>query len=386
MEPPLTPHSPSASTAHDLRRPESDNDAVSVATPGGDNCRKRLYIPSLDGVRAISFLLVFLSHAGLDSIVPGGFGVTVFFFLSGFLITSLLRDEYARTGGVDLRRFYYRRMLRIWPPMYLTIGIIFLLCKFHVFDLPTPQCEPLIYQALHLANYYDMFGHGTPMPGTGILWSLAVEEHFYLFWPAVFLYLHARYSRIRVSCMLAGTCAIVLIWRCSLVWVLQASEWRTYAATDTRIDSILFGCILALWRNPVLDGAWPVSRGKRLAMLIASATLLLSCFVIRNPAFRETLRYTLQGVALMPIFWLAVEDSRTPTFSWLNTPWIGFFGILTYSMYLSHFFLLEVIAISTPWHPLTVGVTAAVLTFLYAFAMHRCVERPLAVLRKQLHT
>src|ERR1041385_111615 len=74
------------------------------------------HIPSLDGVRAVSFLIVFLAHAGLEKWVPGYFGLTVFFFLSGYLITTLLRMEYDKSGTISLRDFYFRRVLRIFPP------------------------------------------------------------------------------------------------------------------------------------------------------------------------------------------------------------------------------------------------------------------------------
>src|SRR5687768_15370495 len=89
-------------------------------------------IPSLDGIRAVSFLIVFLSHAGLEHIIPGGFGVTVFFFLSGYLITTLLRMEAQKTGGIDLRGFYVRRVFRIFPPFYLFLALFALLHLVHV--------------------------------------------------------------------------------------------------------------------------------------------------------------------------------------------------------------------------------------------------------------
>src|SRR5580700_8795245 len=79
------------------------------------------HIPSLDGLRTVSFLIVFLSHSGLLNIVPGGFGVTVFFYLSGFLITTLMRVERQKTGTVNVRHFYLRRALRILPPFYLVL-------------------------------------------------------------------------------------------------------------------------------------------------------------------------------------------------------------------------------------------------------------------------
>ena len=79
------------------------------------------YLPQLDGVRALAILIVFAAHCGYSHVVPGGFVVTVFFFLSGYLITTLLRIERARAGGVSLSAFYLRRSLRILPPLYLTL-------------------------------------------------------------------------------------------------------------------------------------------------------------------------------------------------------------------------------------------------------------------------
>src|SRR6185437_16099343 len=86
-----------------------------------------LYIPSLDGIRALSFFLVFFSHAGLGDLVPGGFGVSVFFLLSGFLITTLLRLEFARNKRISLSHFYLRRVLRILPPLYVTLALAIIL-------------------------------------------------------------------------------------------------------------------------------------------------------------------------------------------------------------------------------------------------------------------
>ncbi len=90
--------------------------APSLATSG----KPSFHIPSLDGVRALAFLAVFLCHAGLDRIFPGGFAVTVFFFLSGYLITTLLRREFEKTGTISFGKFYYRRALRIFPPLFRT--------------------------------------------------------------------------------------------------------------------------------------------------------------------------------------------------------------------------------------------------------------------------
>jgi peptidoglycan/LPS O-acetylase OafA/YrhL len=84
-------------------------------------------IPSLDGIRAVSVLIVVLSHVGLGHVVPGGLGVTIFFFLSGYLITTLLLQEHARNGSIHVGRFYIRRFLRLAPPLMITLAVAYAL-------------------------------------------------------------------------------------------------------------------------------------------------------------------------------------------------------------------------------------------------------------------
>ena len=95
--------------------------------------KSKTYIPGLDGIRAIAFLLVYVAHTGLGVLIPGGLGVTIFFFLSGYLITTLLRMESERTGTISISRFYLRRTLRIFPPMYVTLVVWLVLTSIHVF-------------------------------------------------------------------------------------------------------------------------------------------------------------------------------------------------------------------------------------------------------------
>jgi peptidoglycan/LPS O-acetylase OafA/YrhL len=94
----------------------------------------KFYIPSLDGMRTIAFLMVFLSHAGAAHIVPGGFGVTVFFFLSGYLITTLLRREYEKNQFINFKHFYLRRIVRIWPSFYLVLFLATILTLIGVLE------------------------------------------------------------------------------------------------------------------------------------------------------------------------------------------------------------------------------------------------------------
>lgn len=346
------------------------------------------HIASLDGIRACAVMLVFVAHAGLKGKVPGEFGVTVFFFLSGYLITTLLRVEHDQTGWISFRAFYLRRVLRIFPPFYLALGAATVLWL--VGGLPGPpfRLDGLLAQGLFLTNYYIVLhgwwdGHA---PGTWIFWSLAVEEHFYLAFPLVYLLLlkFVR-GRGRQALVLAGLCAAVLAWRLVLVLALGAGKDRTYVATDTRIDSILFGCILGVFANPVLDRA-RVGDGVLRYVLVPLALLgLAASFVIRDPRFQETTAYTVQGICLFPLFIAAVRSASWGPFRLLNLGWVKFVGVLSYSIYLVHPAVLWGV---DRWAHSLPGLAQALLglaiTLAIAYGIYLAVEKPAARLRRRL--
>jgi peptidoglycan/LPS O-acetylase OafA/YrhL len=342
------------------------------------------HIPTLDGIRAVSFAIVFLAHAGLGSQIPGGFGVTVFFFLSGYLIATLLRQEIETTGTVHFRNFYLRRVLRILPPFYLTLAAAVCLTLLGI--LPGRlQLMPTLSQFLHFANYWQVWRGGDGQPaGTAVYWSLAVEEHFYLIFPWLYLALFRFSSNTRAIAILL-LCGVVLCWRCYLILHLGAPEERTYVATDARFDSLLFGCLLASWSNPALDRPnEPAGLLWKWLLLPISVGLLLLSFLWRSEEFRATLRYTLQGLALIPIFVVGIREPRWGPFRWLNLRWVRFAGTLSYSLYLVHQAVLFALGRWLPAGELTRGALGLGLSWLLALAMHRYVELPSARLRKRL--
>lgn len=344
------------------------------------------YIPSLDGIRALAVLLVFCAHAGLNERVPGNFGVTVFFFLSGYLITTLMRIEFGRTGTVSLKAFYLRRALRIFPPMYIVLAGASLLTLGGLLE-GSVRLDAVVPQALHLSNYYIILNGWWDgrAPGTWILWSLAVEEHFYLAFPLLYLVL-LRFvrGRARQALILFGLCGIVLAWRMALVLLLHAEKDRTYVATDTRVDSILFGCALAVFGNPVLDSTRISDRTWKYVLLPLGAAGLLVSFVVRDAWFQETARYSLQGISLLPLFVTAIRFPSWAMFRVLNVGPIKFVGVLSYSIYLLHPTVLFGTEQWTSWHPVAKGLFGLSLTLVLAFCIYRFVELPCARLRKRL--
>jgi peptidoglycan/LPS O-acetylase OafA/YrhL len=340
----------------------------------------------LDGLRAVSFFIVFIAHSGLEFIVPGGFGVTVFFFLSGFLITTLLRLEYERTGTVSLSGFYLRRALRILPPFYLVLAVANALTILRL--LPGwLERGPVIAQVLHYSNYWFAFhGYGGAAAGTVVYWSLAVEEHFYLLFPLMFLLMRSSgVSGRSQGVLLWAMCAAICLWRCVLVLHHGVDPDRTYLASDTRFDSILFGCALAVAMNPVVDRPKGSERLWKMVLFPAGMLLLLATFLYRAPWFRETVRYTLQGVGLTPLFVAAVRYPRWAPFRVLNLRFVAFVGVLSYSLYLVHQMVLYGTTFQLPaWHPAVRSVLALAISFALALLTYRYVEKPCAKLRKRL--
>jgi peptidoglycan/LPS O-acetylase OafA/YrhL len=360
--------------------------AEPIAVPGGRPPRPVAHIPSLDGLRAVSFLIVFWAHAGLPFVlkIPGGFGVTVFFFLSGFLITTLIRTEEQTTGSVSIRNFYLRRALRILPPFYIVLGLAVLATQTGL--LPGPLDPTALFaQVAHFANYWFIFKGTAGVPvGTVPYWSLAVEEHFYLVFPLLYLVLTRYLSRQRLGATLWLLCAAVCLWRCVLVFGFDSWEERTYMGSDTRFDSILFGCALAVSMNPMLDR--PIGRPAlwKWGLLPAGLALLLVGFTYRAPWFRETIRYSIQGLGLVPVFVTAIRFPEWLPFRLLNARWVAFVGTLSYTLYLTH--QVTLVGVHTWFRGLDVPTASAIalaLSFAISLLIYQFVEKPCAQLRKR---
>lgn len=355
-------------------------------------------IPSLNGIRAFSVIIVLLSHAGFERLVPGGLGVTIFFFLSGFLITTLMLREHMRFGSIDIPAFYLRRFYRLIPPLLVTLAIAYGLTYVGVLaGNITP--EGILVQLFYFANYFEIFFDGsTKIPaGTGVLWSLAVEEHFYIIFPLVmslaFLLRLTSRSKLFIAVAL---CVAILLWRIYLVYELDVPASRTYYGSDTRFDSILYGCVLAFaiatWGSQDDDNRTRLSWREH--TLLAGGLLLLSTtFIIRDPQFRETFRYSLQGLALIPIFHLAVKRPESWPFRILGNRFLVRLGLYSYSIYLIHRVFIVALFDNVPLlaaHPTLLALASFVLSIIFAASVDRYVDhyfrRRRAQMRRAPHT
>jgi peptidoglycan/LPS O-acetylase OafA/YrhL len=346
-------------------------------------------IPSLDGIRAISVLIVVLGHSGFDALMPGGLGVTIFFFLSGYLISTLMLAEHKRAGKINISRFYARRILRLMPSLFVSLAIAYGLTYAGLLPGGITN-KGLAAQLLYFANYYGLyFDPGNTIPdGTGILWSLAVEEHFYIFYPLFMTLLLGIAFRPRTIVTLLGIgCLVVLAWRIHLVQAPNFMSDRTYYASDTRIDSIIYGCMLAFIINfkAQLHRAPTMSVCQWVVLATAVATLLLT-LLYRDPTFRETIRYSLQGLALMPLFYFAVRFSNNQPFRHLNSPLAITLGTFSYAIYLIHYVVIKLIAANAPAiaaKSFILFPTALLISIAFAAAVDRFVDSYFRQLRRK---
>ena len=204
------------------------------------------YEPAFDGLRALAIIFVFLVHAW-ESAFPGGWaGVDIFFVLSGYLITTLLTNELSETGTIDYRNFYIRRVLRLWPAFAVFLLVVVLEMSVRAPNIWSFGAVGL--SAVYLMNWNRAFVWWS-QHNLGHTWSLAMEEQFYLLWPALLVFI---FSRRAICCVLAMIIAMVT-WRCFLA-LDGADPERTYNGFDTHGDALLIGCLLALLvrRNPDL--------------------------------------------------------------------------------------------------------------------------------------
>lgn len=197
------------------------------------------YMPALDGLRAVAVGLVIADHARVPFLPGGGnVGVTLFFVLSGFLITSLLVAERRREGRVNLLGFYRRRAVRLLPALAFMLAI--------VVPLAYVLWSPSILTAaaavgLYVGNW--SFAGGFDMGPLVHTWSLAIEEQFYIVWPLILLPLLA-WSRRGLIVVTVGLIAAIVAWR---VILADDAPWpRLWGGTDVRADALLVGCLLAV--------------------------------------------------------------------------------------------------------------------------------------------
>ncbi len=344
------------------------------------------YMPGIDALRAIAVLAVFFYHAGVGW-MPGGFlGVDVFFVISGYLITSLLLSEYRRGGHIKLGKFWLRRAQRLLPAVGVFIAVTMIVAAIVEPDRINELRGDAVASLLYFANWHFIFSHQSYFEQFQTpslfrhLWSLSVEEQFYLFWPLIFAAGMSLFGRRRLIIgVLAGALGSVV-----LAWVLfhpGADTSRVYYGTDTHAVGLLGGVALALawspwglrrgspgrWSGPALDAAGVIALGYIVLSFLHVHDYDLSLY---HGGYLVLAIFTSALIAV-----LAHPAARLGTL--LARPPMVWLGLRSYSFYLWHWpvlVLTPVIGVALPKGVLIPLQLAAVLAL--ADLSYRCVELP----------
>jgi peptidoglycan/LPS O-acetylase OafA/YrhL len=340
--------------------------------------------PALDGMRGVGILAVMVVHLGDPHLLPGGgLAVDVFFVISGFLITSILLGEEAKSGRVRCGMFYMRRALRLFPALAVVLAVvtgIALLDRGALWSRPTLAGLPFIVG--YVGNWFRAFSSGVlPLGALGQTWSLAVEEQFYLVWPLVFVLAFSRLrDRRKAAIILASIAAVVMAYRV----VALAHGWsvgRISNGTDTHCDGLLVGCALAEWLSVSQPsaGARHVSRYLSIVGLIALATMVLA---VKSPRVLAGAGYPVAELATAAILWNQVTRPMPAFARVLTSDPLRWVGRRSYGLYLWHYPIYIIVAggvgVAPREWPLVI-----ILSFAAAAVSFRYVEEPF--LRRKQH-
>ena len=233
------------------RAPANKADHASAAAEQTSARPKSRYIPALDGLRTLAVVAVVLYHLNLTWAQGGLLGVTIFFVLSGYLITRLLLNEVAKTGRIDLKSFWIRRIRRLFPAVVTVVVVTCALCTIFNHVMLTKMRPDILPSLLFFNNWWQIAQDvsyfnalGDPSPLTHF-WSLAIEEQFYLIWPPLLFAMVSMHvskpNTRRVVLALAAVSALAMM----VLYNPAADPSRVYYGTDTRVFSLLLGAWMA---------------------------------------------------------------------------------------------------------------------------------------------
>jgi peptidoglycan/LPS O-acetylase OafA/YrhL len=362
-------------------------EVLSEVAPVKAPASRRFYQPELDGLRFYAFLGVFVCHTlpfeasfyhGLHlpmswlwgaTVKAGAAGVDLFFALSAFLITSLLLREREETGDISLKHFYFRRILRIWPLYFLVIGLGLVLSH-----TMANQHLPWYYVAGYLlfAGNWVHAVFGRPESIAFPLWTVSIEEQFYLIWPLLVKRLERR------GLIVAGVVIFLLATVCRIGFVLAGvSGGYIYYGSTARCDSIALGILIALFADRLPE----LTRTARLLLVSGGLVgwIAASAWLTDQPgaiSMREVPGRLIIALAAGAMLYGCLY-SRSKL---LTGAWVVELGKVSYGLYLLH--LTGLLLAKSVLHPISGTALLAtkavgfVLTLLLAFASYRWVESP----------
>ena len=355
---------------------------------------KSKYLPSIDSLRALAVLAVIIYHVDVNYL-PGGFlGVDLFFVLSGYLISSLIIKEYRKTGSLNLYNFYIRRARRLLPAVYfmITVGLVVmvlfnevLLRKSHLDAIFGYIYSSNWWYIFHKLDYFDSFGAQSPFKH---LWSLAIEEQFYMIFPLLFLLVNRKKKskdgtyklNKNFLYVVLGLILVSLIAHILLFDINNIS--RIYFGTDTRAFSLLVGVVGAILYPMERLHAKVTPQQNMLYSVVSLVSIAILITVMIYTSEYNTLLYR-GGFLLVAILGLIVIISsgkqHTLMSRLLSFKPVVFIGKISYSLYLWHF---PVLVLTTPVSEIGnpnifFVILRIVLTFAVAIVSYVFVETPI---------
>ena len=352
--------------------------------------KKRRYITGLDGIRAIAVIMVLAYHLKLALFKSGFLGVTVFFVLSGYLITGILISEVEEEGTIDLKNFWLRRIRRLVPAvMSMAVVIIFVSAVVNRVIF-TKGCKDFLASVLGFNNWWQIFNKvsyfeaaGVPSPFTHC-WSLAIETQFYLIYPLILLGTYKLVKsrgegRAKRGLLFAGVTLLLALISVILMIVLfdpQQDASRVYYGTDTRAFSLLFGALLAiLWEYRMVPRRLSASVNMVLGSVSFAVLIVMtiaingsSNFWYRGGQFVETI------LTVLVIY--TVSGRKTWLSRFLSNPVLKWIGNRSYSIYLWHYPIILLISkgIKSSWW---ITLIEIVLSVVLAELSYRFIETPI---------
>ena len=355
---------------------------------------KSKYLPSIDSLRALAVLAVIIYHVDVNYL-PGGFlGVDLFFVLSGYLISSLIIKEYRKTGSLNLYNFYIRRARRLLPAVYfmITVGIV-VMVMFNGVLLKKSHLDAIfgyIYSSnwwyiFHKLDYFDSFGSQSPFKH---LWSLAIEEQFYMIFPLLFLLINRKkkdkdgFYKLNRNFLyvILGVILVSLIAHIILFDINNIS--RIYFGTDTRAFSLLVGVVGAIL-YPMDKLNTKITPQENLVYSVVSLISIAALITIMIYTSEYNTWLYRGGFLLVAILGIIIIISsgkqHTVMAKLLSFKPVVFIGKISYSLYLWHF---PVLVLTTPVSEIGKPniffvVLRVILTFILAIISYALVETPI---------
>ncbi len=298
---------------------------MSELPSGEDSAHHSGRIPTLDGLRAISICMVIISHQFTHNRalhVLGEMGVRIFFVISGYIITTLLLREDREHGSVSLKKFFFRRTLRIFPPCYAYVVAVFLLSLLGQINGigASDFAAALTYTVNYKQDTHWLLAH---------LWSLGVEEQFYLVWPVLFVASRDRYR-------LAFLTLVIVLVPCLRVATFSGTLPSVSSHSFHLVaDALASGCLISLL--PASSSIHRFCRRLPTSIVAMIAIAMISCAiwaVLAGLPVSRGYAPTIANIAIAVFVLNSVVPSRTLVFRFLNSPWLTTVGLWSYSLYL----------------------------------------------------